>query len=112
MMIEKMQNKLKKSKKLDSSSYGSSPYMAPEMKWKSVKSDMYAFGVVLFEMCHQPFPDDIDRMNNLRSFINGTVFSQTPNTQHKEYIKVNNFQSSSYFLFEAFILSKIESFIY
>nr|ABA61171.1 Mde8i18_2 [Mayetiola destructor] len=90
MIFRKMQKKLKELKKsnaIDSlSSYGS--YMPPELKWNNVKSDMYSFGVILFEMCHPPFLNDTERMNALKPFYTGDVSSQSINTQHKEYIKV------------------------
>lgn len=96
MMLKRLQKeskKLKKSNADDSSSYGSLQYMASDLKWNSVKSDMYSFGVILFEMCHPPFLNDTERMNAMKPFLDGTVFSQRLNTQHTEYIKVD-FQRS------------------
>lgn len=82
--VEKLN--LKKYSKLSGTAY----YIPPGRNTKTSKLDMYAFGIITFEMCHRPFTTGMERdkiLNELRN--NRHIPSYLRNqTRYIEYLTV------------------------
>lgn len=62
-----------------------SAYTAYEGQGKSTKSDMYSFGVILFEMCHPRFGNTRKALNEFRENINDPII---PTEKHDDFKNV------------------------
>lgn len=53
--------------------WDASVYTAYEGMGRSIKSDMYSFGVILFEMCHPPIDSTVKALNEFRENIDDHI---------------------------------------
>lgn len=76
---------------------GTQLYLAPEMLNGGIisfKSDMYAFGIILFEMCHRPFTTSMEKCKILEKLKEKNVIIPeylNDDSKFKEYLQVRDF---------------------